>query len=125
MVMEEEKKSKSENGDVWKNIIEEVKEESPKAESIEEKPSSKQGVEIQNSIENKTIDKPIEKTIETPKEGTKPEEKQEEKPKPKTEKSKNEKFTTIMLTKELKQKLKEAKDPHESYGDFIKKLLEK
>ena len=31
MVMEDEKKTKSENGDVWKNIIEEVKEESPKA----------------------------------------------------------------------------------------------
>ena len=121
MVMEDEKKSKSENGDVWKNIIKEVKEESPKSESIEKKPATKQEPKTQDSIENKAIEKPIEK----PKEETKPEEKQEEKPEQKATKSKNAKFTTIMLTKELKQKLKDAKDPHESYGDYIKKLLEK
>ena len=91
---------------VWKSLINEVKEEKP----IENEPA-KQGVENQDSIENK----PIEKTIE------KPLEKAIEKPKKEPSKSK---FTTIMITKELKDKIDSEKDPHESYGDFIKRLLE-
>ena len=132
MVMDDKKKGASDEDDsVWKSLIEEVKEESPRKESIES-PPTKQETETQDSIENKTIDNPIEKTIEKPKEEAKSEGEQEEKPeeaekKPKKPEAlkKGGKFTTIMLTRELKEKLEKAKDPHESYGDFIKRLLEK
>jgi hypothetical protein len=115
-------------------LIKEVKEENPKTEPIESPPSppTKQEAESRNSIESKPKEDSIEKSIEKPKEETKPEEKQEEKTKesekkpskPETKK-KGGKFTTIMLTKELKEKLEKGKDPHESYGDYIKRLLEK
>jgi hypothetical protein len=116
MVMEDEKRKASGNGDdVWKSMIEEVKKEAPKQESIDETPAPKQGIETQDSIENKTIEEPIEKPLE----------KAEEAPKKEAPAKKAGKFTTIMLTKELKQRLEKAKDPHESYGDCIKRLLDK
>ncbi|MBN2202730.1 MAG: hypothetical protein JW700_00890 [Candidatus Aenigmarchaeota archaeon] len=121
--MDEEKKRSSEDGEsVWKNLIEEVKEEAPKPQSIEESASTKQEAETQDSIEKK----PIENSIEIPKEETQiPSEKPKTEDKPKEDAPKKSKFTTIMLTKELKAKLEKAKDPHESYGDYIQRLIEK
>jgi len=116
MVMEDKKKGVSDSEDsIWKSLIEEVKEESPKVESIERQPA-KQEAEIKNSIENKTIEKPIEKPL------AKSEEKSVEQSK---KEKKVGKFTTIMITRELKGSIDSKKDPHESYGDFIKRLLEK
>lgn len=130
MVMEDEKKKASGNEEsVWKSMIEEVKKEKHE-EPIEKSPSTKQEADSQNSIESKTIEEPIEKAEEKPKESEeKPKEaekpKQVEKKTSKPKEKKGGKFTTIMLTRDLKEKMEKAKDPHESYGDFIKRLLEK
>lgn len=125
---DDKKKASGDKEDVWKSLINEVKEEQPK-QPIEKAPAPKQGPETQDSIGNKTIDKSIEKPIENAKEEPKAEEGEpkeaEEKPKEAKPAKKVGKFTTIMLTRELKEKLHSAKDPHESYGDFIARLLEK
>ncbi|MFH0929045.1 MAG: hypothetical protein V1818_01665 [Candidatus Aenigmatarchaeota archaeon] len=127
--MEEEKKKASDSGEsIWKSLMKEVKEEAPKEESIDETPAAKQGPVFQNSIEKKPIEDSIEKPLENTEEKTdkpKEETKAEEKSAEKKEAPKKSKFTTIMLTKELKEKLTKAKDPHESYGDYIQRLLER
>lgn len=119
----EEAKKKSSGGEdsVWKSLIAEVKEETPRVKSIES-PPTKQGAENENSIEKKPIEEPIENPLAKPEEESKTEEKPAERPK---KEKKAGKFTTIMITRELKGDIDSKKDPHESYGDFIKRLLEK
>jgi hypothetical protein len=136
MAEDGEKKSEDEDS-IWRSIIEEVKKEGKpvkeksidvtKEEKIKEvipkqgakKPESIEKESIEKSIEipEESIEKPVEKE-EEPVDEAKPEEitKLVEKPS---------KFTTIMITKELKERLAKEKNPKESYGDLIERLLEK
>jgi hypothetical protein len=133
MADDKKKEGKFEDS-VWKNLIEKVKKENRVAstKSIEE-PLTKQEDTMPKSIES--IEKPvktelpIEKPVEEPvaeEKTTEPEKKATEPPKKeiKAPKSSN-KFTTIMVTRELKERLDVKKGPKESYGDLLERLLKK
>lgn len=151
MAEEEEKKKETEDEDsIWKSIVEEVKkqgtpvreksievsEERPKeVRSLSKKPIEKVSGELapkydikpKESIEKPSIEGPIGTSIEKSIEGV-PEKEETKKITPKKEAEKPvkipSKFTTIMITRELKEKLAKEKEPKESYGKFIKRLLE-
>jgi len=132
MVEDKEKKEeiKDENS-IWKSIVEEVKKQGMpiKEKSIEntetelapkydiKKPESIEKVSIEESIEI-----PEEKSIEKI---SKKEEHKKISSKEQVTKPVGSKFTTIMITKELKERLAKKKEPKESYGDVIQRLLEK
>ena len=124
---DEEKKEKKIEESVWKNLIEKVKKENRAAttESIEE-PTTKQGMVMPKSIES--IEKPVKTDIpiEKPGEETLTEEKisEPEKKVRKPPKSSG-KFTTIMITRDLKERLDIKKEAKESYGDLLERLLRK
>jgi hypothetical protein len=131
---DDKKKEKKFEDSVWKNLIEKVKKENRTAstESIEE-PTTKQEMVMPKSIES--IEKPVKTDIpiEKPAEElvvkekiAEPEKKTIEPPKKARKPSKGSgKFTTIMVTKDLKQRLDSKKEPKESYGDLLERLLRK
>ena len=129
MAEDEEKESE----DVWKSIIEEVKKKGKPVKEASIDVSEKQVIPKQDIKKPEAIEKiSIEKSIEIPKESIeKPLEDELEEEKPKEMVSKQSiaeepsKFTTIMITKELKERLVKAKNPKESYGKLIERLLEK
>ena len=110
--------------DVWKSLIEKVKKENRAAnqQPIDKIPPKREKV-LEKPIERQTIDNiekiPLEKPIES-------ESIEEEHVKPTVKPKKPEKsgkFTTIMITKELKEKLASQKQGKESYGDVLERLL--
>jgi hypothetical protein len=131
---DEEKKEKKFEDSVWKNLIEKVKKENRASsqESIEE-PATKQGNNTSKPIESiekpAIADTPIEKSMEEPAIEEKipePEKKTIEPPKKAKKPAKGSgKFTTIMITRDLKQRLDVKKGSKESYGDLLERLLKK
>ena len=117
--------SDKENEDsFWKSIIEKVKKEGKyKSEKSIERPKEitpKEDIQKSESIEKSIdIEKPIGKSIEK----IKKEEFKEITPREEPIDEPN-KFTTIMITKKLKERLAEEKNSKESYGKFIERLLE-
>jgi hypothetical protein len=111
----------NENDDefLWKELIEKVKQENRavSAKSIEE-PATKEKLDVPKPIEKPTID---ESSIEEMPEEPVPVE--EVKKPAKGVVKKSGKFTTIMITKDLKKRLTEKKEPRESFGDLLERLL--
>ena len=129
---DDERKEKKFEESVWKNLIEKVKKENRVAgtKSIEgplTKQENKTPISIESIEKPLKTDLPIEKTIEKPTaEGKLPEleKKTIELPKAARKQSKSPgKFTTIMVTRELKERLDVKKGPKESYGDVLERLL--
>lgn len=129
---DDKKDEKKFEDSVWKNLIEKVKRENrtATAKSIEE-PTTKQELNTPKSIESiekpAKIELPIEKSAEelvAEEKTVEPEKKTIELPKAAKKQSKSSgKFTTIMITRELKKRLDIKKGPKESYGDVLERLL--
>jgi len=121
MADNDKEEGKSEDS-TWKDLIKKVKQENKTAgiESIEESPT-KEILDVPKPIEKPAIDTiPIEKPLEEPSV-------EEKMPAPKKTMRKprksSGKFTTIMITRDLKQKLASQKQPRESFGDLLERLL--
>ncbi|MFH1473621.1 MAG: antitoxin VapB family protein [Candidatus Aenigmatarchaeota archaeon] len=118
--MADNKKGEEKSDDsLWKDLIEKVKQENRVAtvKSIEE-PPTKVGLDIPKPIEKPAIDEiPIEKPLEEPASVEKI------KLPAKRAVKKSGKFTTIMITKDLKKRLSEKKEAGESFGDMLERLL--
>lgn len=123
MADNEKKKDKFEDS-TWKDLIKKVKQENKTAgiESIEESPT-KEILDVPKPIEKPSIDNvPIENPLEEPAVEEKMPAPQRTARKPRKSSGK---FTTIMITKDLKQKLASQKELKESFGDLLERLLKK
>jgi len=115
-----EKEGEEYDDSLWKDLIEKVKKENRAAstKSIEGPAPFKESV-IPKSIEKPTID---DVSIENP--VTEPAPIESVKTPAKRIAKGSGKFTTIMITKDLKKRLTGKKQPRESYGDLLERLLE-